>query len=180
MVLKARSKWQLIIVAIPLLLSGCANYFPSLSPPFPKLNQPMVGPSHCQPVNVSFKSGRLLASRPKSMESAVLLIGNHSGQDIVVDRDLRHRSASAGWASELKSKRWSALYWSAKPLKLMCTSQAIYNKWQRVSCQSLLQACWLPVKEQKKNSGGYWVAENLRLKTLMQAIRNRGFVIQGQ
>lgn len=169
----------LIFFVILFFLPGCARYFTSLSPAFEPENQPLQYPKSCYPVGVHFVHDQLQVERPQKLGASLLLIANHSGQDITLDRSMKVRSASAGWDSLLKPKHWSALQFEGINFNIVCKSEALYGKFVFVNCESLLQACWLPVAavDFKRLRGGYWVAENLKLTTLFQAIKNKGFQV---
>jgi hypothetical protein len=165
--------------ALCLGLAGCATTSPL---PVSKIraNKPRSYPIHCIPVKPQlFHNGRLtIKNAPHGDAMRLLLLGNVSSKQIIVDRFEKDPGADAGWLTPISPSKWSALNIDTKQFVITCNHEK-GGTWDLLACQKVIKACWLPVKTHKKDllEGGFWVAENVPLSTLYQTIPKHGFTI---
>ena len=127
---------------------------------------------------------------------------HYDGQNLILDKDseqslfvftpttqktfwLNHPigndpGASAGWASELEPRNWSALTLSGSSEDFAITCSLIGGDGIKyIDCSQALMVCKITDATFKsKNLGSFWVAENQPRQDLLEAIRSRGIEVE--
>lgn len=127
---------------------------------------------HCQPIGVKNSEALLKVAKP-----SLIILQNTSDHIIWLTHPVKDPGASAGWTSELSSKRWSALYMSPakSDFNLACIESTPGHE-QHISCADVLKVCILTADVKPENANGtFWAVENIRKKELMAALAQRGF-----
>lgn len=127
-------------------------------------------PSSCRPLPVSGESVMLSSKKP-----VLILIHNLSEGDIWITHPVADPGASAGFSSNLMSKKWSALVVNKKSFELNCIESKPGHE-QQIPCEGQLAVCkWPTVKITSQNIGTYWAAENMNWSDLTTYLGGRGF-----
>lgn len=88
--------------------------------------------------------------------------------------------ASAGWASELAPRNWSALTLGGSSEDFAITCYLIgADGIKYIDCSQSLMVCKITDASFKSNDlGSFWVAENQPRQDLLEAIRSRGIELE--
>lgn len=106
-------------------------------------------------------------------KASLYFINNTSEHDVWLTHTQKEPAASAGWASELASGKWSAIQMDRNGFAFDCTESRPGHE-QRVACQDVIAVCKQQATLNAKEKGSFWVAENLPLKQLQSSVQRRG------
>lgn len=136
-------------------------------------------PNNCVVKNFKFSGDNLLLNTDKVQTSQIFLLQNISTQAFFLNHSVANPSASAGWASMLDTKNWSALLLN-NPQSFAINCQQMGNGVSKtLTCQKTLKVCQLQsAKIPSSMNGSFWLAENLSLTQLLQKIQQRGVSVQ--
>lgn len=137
-------------------------------------------PIACKNSDYQFQGNKLILSMHDSAQH-VYILNNNSEQSITIDHEKIPPSASAGWASQLDSQHWSVISTNQKNFVLTC-STAQPGNFSKVSCQSVITACWVPraTFPQQLQDSAFWIVENVTAKEVVPEISKRGIIISKQ
>ncbi len=138
-------------------------------------------PKNCVTAHIIYKQQEVILHSQQAASTARLFLFQNIGkQSFWLDHPVQHPAASAGWASQIQAKHWSALVLPAgqENFAVSCT-QIKPGSTQNLSCKELVAVCQMQnVGFPKGSNGSYWAAENLGLEKLWQRLQQRGFQIK--
>lgn len=132
-------------------------------------------PKRCLPRNFAFRDGELvLAMGSTEPKQFVFFIKNISNDDIWFDHPHSAGSLSAGWASRLSPRNWSAFALNGKGFALTCT-RVSPGKREPVDCESVVKACeYSKTKVDHSSKGTYWAVEDQPFYNIRRKLAKRG------
>jgi hypothetical protein len=106
----------------------------------------------------------------KTENPMILLVKNVSEHTLWLTHPLQDISASAGFTSQLASKKWSALFLEKGPFLIHCIESQPGHE-QQIPCEGNLTACVYAGKEALSGQQGvFWVSENRSLSAIKTAL----------
>jgi hypothetical protein len=112
-----------------------------------------------------------------SEKKSLVFIHNLMAVDLWMTHPVADPSTSAGWSSQVHSKKWSALSLGKGPFVLNCIESKPGHE-QEVPCEGAIAVCqWNKVKFPRGTKGAFWVAEDMSLSGLTAAVGARGYVL---
>jgi|GEM_PF-2392590 len=105
-------------------------------------------------------------------------IKNNSSTVIWINHEADEISASAGWATELMPKKWTALMLDRNSFSLKCV-EIKPGAEQVIDCSEVLFICRQhSIDYPTKSKGSYWAAENSTLDEVEDALHRRGITMK--
>lgn len=111
----------------------------------------------------------------------VYLLKNIANGKVIVDKYLRFNpGASAGWASIIAPKNWSAIFISESSFTMTCMAKSRRGHYQKVCCKHQIKV--LPVKKfdikaSLAKEGSFWLSENKPFNELKKHLAKRGVLV---
>lgn len=137
-------------------------------------------PLNCLNIDYSFQDQLLiLGNKAKSdKKQTVYLIQNTGNAKIWLNHEAENKSASAGWATELESGKWTALSLAETPFDLACVELRPGAE-QFIACETTLKVCKMQrLRFMETATGSYWLVENVTIDRLYDALEKRGIVLE--
>jgi len=107
----------------------------------------------------TMKGDNLVLNSINLDKNQVVVFYNTSKTSLILNRVLvDNPGVSAGWASQLDPKRWSALSWQGGDFKLSCQS-SVEQHWVSVPCNQVLKL-YQGNQYLNPKPGSYWLFEN--------------------
>lgn len=159
----------IISIFLPLFTIGCSGN--SSETDFPQ---------SCVAESYEF-NGKSLVLNESHTKQNLYLFHNISDKNLWLNHPIsKDPGASAGWASELNTRNWSALAinvaaFNMGNFEITCSIMDENGKINYLDCRDIIKTC--KVKEptfNSENSGSFWVAENKPLSNLLDSIKSRG------
>jgi len=135
-------------------------------------------PTGCVSENVAFMRG-FYDLRTKG-PNQLFMIYNRSPMNVWLDHAIEHTGASAGWASMLKPKRWSALMISEPLFRLSCSYFDKKFGQHRLNCMKVVRICHMrsvDIEKTRLRNSNFWAAENLTLPKLQEHLKQRKIIL---
>ncbi|EKD77765.1 MAG: hypothetical protein ACD_42C00189G0002 [uncultured bacterium] len=137
-------------------------------------------PPQCRVSGLRYSKHAILFFSQHTAKPRLYVMTNISKNLIWLTHERKNPGVGAGWDSQLRSKRWSALLVTQRQLDLQCHVQLHSGTIKMIPCEKVLRACqFSQFYFQNPMSGGFWVVEDLPIKALEKRIQARGFHVTG-
>jgi len=132
-----------------------------------------AAPFSCTPIKMVVQNKILLLSNDNLATAKIYFVKNTSARSLWIDHPVAHPSASAGWASYLRSGNWSAIVLDRKSFSISCVAIQP-GKADALDCAEMLSVCVpqnMAVKSLRK--GTYWLVEDQPWAAFWAALQKR-------
>lgn len=129
-----------------------------------------TSPEECTPIKVKTIGKNIILNTDLPKDSAqVYLLKNISKKSLWLDHPTKRVGVSAGWATYLRTGRWSALLVNRKEFSVSCAviqpGHADY-----LNCGQQISVCASKQVTKGGRKGTYWVAEDKSWEEVMLAV----------
>lgn len=138
-------------------------------------NSKYAFPESCVRSGFEFSDNDLILNTESGSGQSLYLFHNISEKEIWLNHPVTgDPGASAGWASEMASGRWSAFALNKEDFVMNCSAMG-EGKVQYLTCEKVITACKFtkPIFIQAEG-GSYWVSEDKMLEAVLEEVKNRG------
>lgn len=137
----------------------------------------------CETSEIQWQAGEMVLHVEKDHEPNIYFLHNVSKSVFLwLNHEKRDPSASAGWGSQLKPGKWSALMVSQPRFKLTC-AQLVNNAMITISCEGILTACHIDHFDNHSGAAvntTFWIVENATFDEIIQRLQERKIIIHSE